>query len=84
MYPDDPQMALRGFAAFMGRFGQVTNTISFAFSLFGTGFVIEHFGLTATMLSFPVLMLICTALAWVSPDLWVSQYTMRAITQYDV
>mmetsp|Transcript_15323 Transcript_15323/g.23073 ORF Transcript_15323/g.23073 Transcript_15323/m.23073 type:complete len:537 (+) Transcript_15323:111-1721(+) len=70
LYPDDPQLALRGFASFMGRFGQVTNTISFAFSLFGTGFVIQNCGLTATMLSFPILMLICTVLVWISPDLW--------------
>lgn len=70
MYPDDPELALRAFASFMGRFGQVTNSISFAFSLFGTGFVIENCGLTITMLLFPALMLACTAIVWVSPDLW--------------
>lgn len=70
LYPDDPQLALRGFASFMGRFGQVTNTISFVFSLLGTGFVIEKFGLTITLLSFPILMLVCTVIVWVSPTLW--------------
>ena len=70
LYPDDPQLALRGFASFMGRFGQVTNTISFVFSLLGTGFVIEKFGLTITLLSFPILMLVCTVVVWISPTLW--------------
>lgn len=37
LYPADPQQAMRGFAAFMGFFGQTTNGISFLFSLFGTG-----------------------------------------------
>jgi AAA family ATP:ADP antiporter len=37
LYPDDPQAALRAFASFMGYFGQTTNSISFLFSLFGTG-----------------------------------------------
>jgi AAA family ATP:ADP antiporter len=72
MYPDDPQAALRGFASFMGYFGQTTNSISFLFSLFGTGMVIKRFGLTATLIAFPVLLLICTVAVWVSPDIWVS------------
>ena len=51
---------------------QTTNTISFLFSLFGTGMVIKKFGLTATLIAFPVLMLVCTALVWVAPNIWVS------------
>jgi AAA family ATP:ADP antiporter len=39
LYPDDPQLALAGFASFMGYFGQVANTVSFLFSLFGTSMV---------------------------------------------
>ena len=50
---------------------KTTNTISFLFSLFGTGTVIRNFGLTATLIAFPVLMLVCTALVWVSPNIWV-------------
>ena len=50
---------------------QTTNTISFLFSLFGTGMVIKNFGLTATLIAFPALMLVCTALVWVSPNIWV-------------
>lgn len=79
MYPDDPQQALRGFASFMGRFGQVTNTISFLFSLLGTGFVIEKFGLTLTLISFPVLMLVCTVIVWLSPTLWTIFAVMMVV-----
>lgn len=71
MYPDDPQAALRAFASFMGYFGQTTNSISFLFSLFGTGMVIKRFGLTTTLILFPVLLLICAVLVWIMPDIWV-------------
>jgi ATP:ADP antiporter, AAA family len=71
LYPDDPQAAVRAFAAFMGFFGQMTNTISFLFSLLGTGFVIKRFGLTNTMISYPVLLLACAVLVYVWPSLWV-------------
>lgn len=71
MYPDDPQAALRSFASFMGYFGQATNSISFLFSLFGTGMVIKRFGLTATLISFPLLLLICAVLVWMMPNIWM-------------
>lgn len=71
MYPDDPQAAVRAFATFMGFFGQMTNTISFLFSLLGTGFVIKRFGLTNTMISYPVLLLLCAVLVYIYPSLWV-------------
>lgn len=71
MYPDDPQAALRAFASFMGYFGQTTNSISFLFSLFGTGAVIQRCGLTATLVLFPVLLLICAVLVWAMPNIWM-------------
>ena len=52
---------------------QTTNSISFLFSLFGTGMVIKRFGLTATLIAFPALMLVCTLLIWLMPNIWVSQ-----------
>jgi ATP:ADP antiporter, AAA family len=79
MHPDDPQLALREFASFMGYFGQTTNSISFLFSLFGTGFVIKRFGLTATLIAFPVLLLICTVMVWVAPNIWVVFSVMMVI-----
>ena len=71
LYPDDPQAALRAFASFMGQFGQITNSISFLFSLFGTGFVIKRIGLTQTLISFPMLLLLCQITVWITPTLWV-------------
>ena len=79
LYPDDPQAALRGFASFMGYFGQSTNSISFLFSLFGTGMVIKRFGLTATLIAFPALLLGCTVLVWVAPNIWMVFFVMMVI-----
>lgn len=79
MHPDDPQAALKDFASFMGYFGQTTNSISFLFSLFGTGFIIKKCGLTTTLILFPVLLLICTVLVWISPTIWVVFGVMMVI-----
>ncbi|KAJ1428062.1 TLC ATP/ADP transporter-domain-containing protein [Ochromonadaceae sp. CCMP2298] len=79
LYPDDPQLALRAFASFMGYFGQTTNSISFLFSLFGTGAVIQRFGLTATLVAFPSLMLACTLGVWLLPNIWVVFVVMMVI-----
>jgi ATP:ADP antiporter, AAA family len=74
MFPDDPQAAVRHFASFMGYFGQATNSISFLFSLFGTGLFIKRLGLTNTLIAFPVMMLVCTIIVWISPSIWVSNF----------
>ena len=79
LYPDDPQAALRGFASFMGYFGQTTNSISFLFSLFGTGMVIKKFGLTFTLILFPILLLGCTVFIWIMPNIWVVFTVMMVI-----
>lgn len=79
LYPSDPQQAMRAFAAFMGFFGQTTNSISFLFSLFGTGMVIKRCGLTNTLIAFPVLMLVCTVLVWLHPDLWTVFAVMMVV-----
>ena len=79
LFPDDPQEANRGFASFMGYFGQTTNSISFLFSLFGTGVVIKRFGLTNTLIMFPVLLLICTLFIWAMPNIWVVFCVMMVI-----
>jgi AAA family ATP:ADP antiporter len=79
MYPDDPQAAVRAFASFMGYFGQTTNSISFLFSLFGTGAVIKNFGFTNVLIAFPVLLLICSSFVWISPTIWVVFGVMMVI-----
>jgi len=44
--------------------------------MFGTGKVIKHFGLTASLISFPVFMLVCTILVWLYPDIWMVFFVM--------
>ena len=45
--------ATESFTAFMGLFGQATNTLSFLLSFFGTSAIIRHLGLRTTLLLFP-------------------------------
>ena len=45
--------AAESFTAFMGLFGQATNTLSFVLSFFGTSAVIRYLGLRTTLLLFP-------------------------------
>lgn len=60
----------------------MTNTISFVFSLFGTGMVIKRFGLTYTMISYPVLLLLCALLVWVFPSIWVRTMLLTAASPH--
>eukprot|EP00518_Triparma_eleuthera_P022302 CAMPEP_0197549966 /NCGR_PEP_ID=MMETSP1320-20131121/3717_1 /TAXON_ID=91990 /ORGANISM="Bolidomonas sp., Strain RCC2347" /LENGTH=191 /DNA_ID=CAMNT_0043110269 /DNA_START=21 /DNA_END=592 /DNA_ORIENTATION=+ len=61
----------KGFAAFMGTFGQATNTLSFLFSFLGTSAVIRRLGLRLTLLLFPSLCLGVILMVRAVPDLWV-------------
>ena len=79
MYPGDPQEATRAFASFMGYFGQTTNSISFLFSLFGTGVFIRELGFTKTLIAFPVLLLVCTLVLWTMPTIWCVFVVMMII-----
>jgi AAA family ATP:ADP antiporter len=79
MYPNDPQAALRGFASFMGYFGQTTNTISFLFSFFGTSVIIKHLGFSYTLLAYPIILLVCTVFVWMMPNIWVVFSVMMVI-----
>jgi AAA family ATP:ADP antiporter len=72
MYPDDTDHALKSFAAFMGLFGILTNSISFLFSLLGTGKFIQAFGLAYSLIAFPAIMLMATAVLYVTPDIWTT------------
>ena len=79
MYPGDPEAATRAFASFMGYFGQTTNSISFLFSLFGTGAVIKELGFTKTLIAFPMLLLVCTVVLWTMPTIWCVFVVMMVI-----
>jgi len=70
-YPDDPSASIREFASFMGKFGQVTNGLSFMFSLMGTSYVIRTFGLRKTLLAFPTMCLLAILTVYFAPNLWV-------------
>lgn len=41
--------------------------------------IIKNFGLTATLIAFPVLMLVCTAIVWIAPNIWVVFLVMMVI-----
>ncbi|TFJ83261.1 hypothetical protein NSK_005423 [Nannochloropsis salina CCMP1776] len=71
LYPHDPARVTDAFASFMGLFGQVTNGISFLFSLTGTSFVIRRLGLYRSLVAFPLLCMGAIAVAMLMPDLWV-------------
>ncbi|GKY98700.1 hypothetical protein MPSEU_000826300 [Mayamaea pseudoterrestris] len=63
--------ATASFTSFMGFFGQVTNSLSFLFSLFGTSAVIRALGLRLTLLLFPSLCLAVIIFVRLYPSLFV-------------
>ena len=63
--------ATAAFTSFMGFFGQVTNSLSFLFSLFGTSAVIRALGLRLTLLLFPSLCLAVIIFVRLYPTLYV-------------
>lgn len=56
---------------------QVTNTISFAFSLLGTSMVIRRLGLKMTLLAFPCMCLAVVIMVMMFPELYVSVNARR-------
>jgi ATP:ADP antiporter, AAA family len=78
-FPDDREAAINGFASFMGRFGQVTNSLSFIFSLLGTSAVIRICGLRRALLLFPTLCLVVICIVRVHPDLYTVFGAMIAL-----
>mmetsp|Transcript_14452 Transcript_14452/g.20372 ORF Transcript_14452/g.20372 Transcript_14452/m.20372 type:complete len:653 (-) Transcript_14452:188-2146(-) len=65
------QESTAAFTAFMGLFGQATNTLSFTLSLFGTSAVIRYLGLRTTLLLFPTLCLAVIIFVRLHPTLYV-------------
>lgn len=57
------------FAAFMGSFGQATNSVSLFFSLVGTSFVIRRLGLPTTLLLFPLMLMGVLSYVFLAPSL---------------
>ena len=63
--------ATAAFTAFMGLFGQTTNTLSLLLSLFGTSAIIRYLGLRLTLLLFPTLCLGIIICVRINPTLYV-------------
>jgi AAA family ATP:ADP antiporter len=63
--------ATAAFTTFMGLFGQVTNMLSFTFSLLGTSAVIRYLGLRWTLLLFPSGVLCAIIMVRMQPTLYV-------------
>lgn len=75
--------AAEQFATLMGHFGQVTNGLSFVFSLFGTSMVVRQLGLRRSLRVFPCLLVGAVLLSFLFPNLWVlfvSMSCLKALT----
>lgn len=71
--------ATESFTAFMGLFGQATNTLSFLMSFFGTSAVIRYLGLRTSLVLFPSLCLIVIIVVRMYPTLNVVFATMMIL-----
>jgi ATP:ADP antiporter, AAA family len=63
--------ATEAFTAFMGIFGQATNSLSLFLYLFATSAIIRYFGLRLTLLLFPSLLLAIIIFVRITPTLYV-------------
>lgn len=79
LHPDDSQAALTSFASFMGMFGILTNSIALIFSLLGTGMIIDKYGLTNSLIAFPVCLGICAVAIYFFPTIWTVLGVMMAM-----
>ena len=59
----DVERATAGYASFMGSFGLACNTVSLAFSLFGTSGVISTYGVRCALVTFPVVLSAASVIA---------------------
>ena len=75
-YPEDYHKASHHFAEFMGHFGQVTNLVSFLFSLLGTSYVVKSFGIRRALFLFPLGCLFCALYMFANPTLETVFYMM--------
>lgn len=65
----DAQYSLEAFAAFSGKYGQITNTFALFFIIFGTSFVLRKIGLTFSLILYPATMTIIVIAILVTKDL---------------
>ena len=60
---------IEAFTSFMGRFGQVTNTIALLLALLGTSYLMRRFGLTFCLLTFPIIVGFVVGGVYINPTL---------------
>ncbi len=58
-------------ASFIGYMGLTTNSLSLLFALLGTSFLIRRFGLTFSLLLFPIATIFIISIAYFWPTLWI-------------
>jgi AAA family ATP:ADP antiporter len=57
-------------AEFLGMYGLATNTLSFLFALIGTSYFIRRLGLTACLVTYPLMVACLVGAVWIHPVLW--------------
>jgi len=57
--------------AFLGLYGQSTNFLALMLALLGTSFIIRRFGLTFSLIAFPVAVAAVVCAIWFVPSLWM-------------
>jgi len=59
------------FTLLLARFGQATNFISLAMSLFGTSYIVRKIGISKTLQIFPAMLMVMVVVGYIFPLLWV-------------
>mmetsp|Transcript_8079 Transcript_8079/g.8893 ORF Transcript_8079/g.8893 Transcript_8079/m.8893 type:complete len:672 (+) Transcript_8079:107-2122(+) len=82
---NDTESAVAAFTTFMGRYGQLTNVLSFLLSYYAFPYLMDNYGLKHTLRIFPSLLLIITLMTFVAlplnlPVLFVSMSILKALT----
>ena len=80
---DDTFATADKIASFIGYLGLTTNSFSLVFALIGTSFLIRRFGLTASLVLFPVATTFVVLGVWIHPSLWflfASVVTIKALS----
>jgi len=77
--------ATSAFAAFMGRYGQLTNLLSLFLSYYAFPYLMDHYGLKHTLRIFPTMLLGITFISFVAlpmnlPVLFISMSFLKALT----
>lgn len=76
---DDVYHSTEKVTEFLGLYGQCANFLAFVFALLGTSFIIRNFGLTFSLVAFPVTIGAVVCYVWIYPTLWVLFAAMVAV-----